>query len=145
VGRNEIVRPATVARQGKHRPADTPTLEANPWIADLTDHLHDFTDTAAMCECLDLVIAVDTSLAHLSAALGKPTWILLPFVPDFRWLMDRTDSPWYPTATLYRQANVGDWKGVLARLEADLLRRFAGPSGHGAEHLKGEIQQDFQA
>lgn len=61
-----------------------------------------------MCECLDLVIAVDTSLAHLSAALGKPTWILLPFVPDFRWLMDRTDSPWYPTATLYRQANVGD-------------------------------------
>jgi ADP-heptose:LPS heptosyltransferase len=75
---------------------------------------------------LDRVIAVDTGLAHLSGALGEPTWILLSSVPDFRWPMDRTHSPWYPTATLYRQPNVGDWNGVLARLKADLQRTFVG-------------------
>jgi Tfp pilus assembly protein PilF len=79
-----------------------------------------FTEAAALCECLDLVISVDTSVAHLSAALGQKTWILLPFNADCRWLLDRSESPWYPSATLYRQASSGDWRGVLARVAADL-------------------------
>jgi Tetratricopeptide repeat/Glycosyltransferase family 9 (heptosyltransferase) len=84
-----------------------------------------FTETAALCECLDLVISVDTSVAHLSAALGQKTWILLPFNADCRWLLDRSESPWYPSATLYRQASGGDWRGVLTRVAADLNREFA--------------------
>jgi hypothetical protein len=84
-----------------------------------------FAETAALCECLDLVISVDTSIAHLSAALGQKTWILLPFNADCRWLLDRSDSPWYRSATLYRQAHSGDWHGVLTRVAADLNREFA--------------------
>jgi hypothetical protein len=83
-----------------------------------------FAETAALCECLDLVISVDTSVAHLSAALGQKTWILLPFNADCRWLLDRSDSPWYRSATLYRQAHSGDWRGVLTRVAADLNREF---------------------
>jgi ADP-heptose:LPS heptosyltransferase len=70
---------------------------------------------------MDVVISVDTSVAHLSAALGRPTWILLPYRPDWRWLLDREDSPWYPTARLYRQGTIGDWKGVLQRIGRDLI------------------------
>ena len=81
-----------------------------------------FVETAALCECLDLVISVDTSIAHLSAALGQRTWILLPFNADCRWLLDRSDSPWYRSATLYRQERSGDWGGVLTRVAADLKR-----------------------
>jgi ADP-heptose:LPS heptosyltransferase len=84
-----------------------------------------FVETAALCECLDLVISVDTSIAHVSAALGRETWILLPFNPDCRWLLDRNDSPWYGSATLYRQAGSGDWCGVLTRVAADLDRELA--------------------
>jgi Tfp pilus assembly protein PilF len=83
-----------------------------------------FTATAALCEDLDLVISVDTSVAHLSAALGQRTWILLPFNADCRWLLERNDSPWYPSATLYRQASGGDWRGVLSRVAADLNQEF---------------------
>ncbi len=83
-----------------------------------------FDATAALCECLDLVISVDTSIAHLSAALGQKTWILLPFNADCRWLLDRSDSPWYRSATLYRQTRCGDWDGVLTRVAADLGREF---------------------
>jgi Tetratricopeptide repeat/Glycosyltransferase family 9 (heptosyltransferase) len=84
-----------------------------------------FPETAALIECLDLVISVDTSIAHLSAALGRRTWILLPFHPDCRWLLDRSDSPWYPSVTLYRQVHGGDWHGVLTRIAADLRRDLA--------------------
>lgn len=83
-----------------------------------------FDATAALCERLDLVISVDTSIAHLSAALGQKTWILLPFNADCRWLLDRSDSPWYRSATLYRQTRCGDWDGVLTRVAADLGREF---------------------
>ncbi len=90
--------------------------------------LEDFTDTAALCECMDLIISVDTSVAHLSGALGRKTWILLPFSADWRWLRHRDDSPWYPTARLFRQRSIGDWDGVLARVQSALLDEFrAGP------------------
>ena len=79
-------------------------------------------------ECLDLVISVDTSVAHLAGALGKPTWVLLPFVPDWRWQLEREDSPWYPTMKLYRQPKRGDWDSVLERVRADLATHF-GTSG----------------
>ena len=69
---------------------------------------------------MDLVISVDTSVAHLAGALGKPVWILLPFRPDYRWLLDREDCPWYPTARLFRQAEYGDWGNVITELERGL-------------------------
>ncbi|MCX8516901.1 MAG: tetratricopeptide repeat protein, partial [Rhodoferax sp.] len=85
------------------------------------EHLHDFSDTAALCDLMDIVLSVDTSVAHLAAAMGKPTWILLPYTPDWRWLLERSDSPWYPTARLYRQAEPGQWQRVLERVAEDLL------------------------
>jgi tetratricopeptide (TPR) repeat protein len=100
--------------------ADQETLAKTPGILQFRDSLHDFTDTAALCECMDLVISVDTSVAHLSGALGKKTWVLLPFVADWRWLTDREDSPWYPTLRLFRQKSLGDWTGVFERVSAEL-------------------------
>jgi ADP-heptose:LPS heptosyltransferase len=69
---------------------------------------------------MDVVVTVDTSIAHLAAALGRPTWIMLPRNCDWRWLLNRDDNPWYPTARLYRQPVLGDWESVLARVVADL-------------------------
>jgi ADP-heptose:LPS heptosyltransferase len=74
---------------------------------------------------LDLIISVDTSIAHLSGALGRPTWILLPYTPDFRWLLDRDDSPWYPTAKLFRQDEARDYTPVIARIREELMLRIA--------------------
>jgi ADP-heptose:LPS heptosyltransferase len=84
----------------------------------------DFVDTMAIIEGLDLVVTVDTSVAHLAGAMGRPVWILLPYVPDWRWLLDRNDSPWYPTARLFRQSHPGDW-GDVARQVAEALPRSA--------------------
>jgi hypothetical protein len=88
-------------------------------------HLHqnalaDFSDTAALVSQMDLVISIDTSVAHVAGALGQAVWILLPFAPDFRWLTERTDSPWYPTATLFRQTKVDDWNSVINDVAAKL-------------------------
>jgi tetratricopeptide (TPR) repeat protein len=91
---------------------------------DVSDELHDLCDTAELISTLDLVIAVDTCVAHLAGALGKPTWLLLPFVPDWRWMLNRDDSPWYPTMKLYRQANKGAWAEVLHRVKLDLINRL---------------------
>ena len=89
-------------------------------VTDLSERFHDFADTAGAIEALDLVISVDTAVAHLAGALGKPVWLLLPFVPDWRWLLDRDDSPWYPTMRLFRQARRGDWNEVVARVGREL-------------------------
>ena len=84
-------------------------------------HIQDFSDTAALCDLVDLVISVDTSVAHLAGALAKPTWILLPYAPDWRWMLDRDDSLWYPSVRLYRQGKDRLWLPVLARMGSDLL------------------------
>jgi tetratricopeptide (TPR) repeat protein len=108
--------------QKEVRDADTETLKSHPEILHFGEELKDFADTAALCELVDIIVSVDTSVAHLAGALGKPVWILLPFNPDWRWLRDRNDSPWYPTARLYRQDRVDDWEGVYARVKADLRK-----------------------
>lgn len=100
--------------------ADLPVLQRWPGILDTRTDLHSLADTAALIHCLDVVVSVDTSVAHLSATLGKPTWILLAHCPDWRWLLDRSDSPWYPSARLYRQASPGDWHAPLLAVRAGL-------------------------
>ena len=84
------------------------------------DALEDFTDTAALINCLDLVISVDTSVAHLAGTLGKLTWVLLPFSPDWRWLLDRDDTPWYQSVILYRQEKMRNWNSILEKVKSDL-------------------------
>jgi tetratricopeptide (TPR) repeat protein len=113
-----------VCLQAQLRGADASTLEKNPHIFNPAGRLRDFSDTAALCDCMDLVISVCTSVAHLSAALGKETWIMLAFAADWRWLLNRTDSPWYPSATLYRQPTRGDWTSVFQQVQRDLLQKF---------------------
>ena len=89
-------------------------------ISNLGQAFEDFTDTAAVVESLDLIISIDTAVAHLAGAMGKPVWVLLPFVSDWRWHIGREDSPWYPTMKLYRQESRGDWQTVCNRIAADL-------------------------
>ena len=108
-----------VSLQKELRSGEGALLEASD-VIDLSSHLTDFAETAALMSCLDLVISVDTSVAHLAAALGRPTWILLPYLPDFRWLLDRDDSPWYPTARLFRQSEQRDWAEVIDRVRRGL-------------------------
>lgn len=114
-----------ISLQKDVRPSDEAALAAMPGLSDVRDRLTDFEDTAALIVTLDLVIAVDTSTAHLAAALGKPVWLLLPFNPDWRWLLDRADSPWYPTMRLFRQNRRGDWDGVVQRLVENLESALA--------------------
>jgi hypothetical protein len=90
-------------------------------VLDPGDELRDFADTAALMQCLDLVVTVDSSPAHLAGALGLPVWVLLPHNPDWRWLLGRDDSPWYPTARLFRQSRPGDWGSVLGVVRNELL------------------------
>ncbi len=99
-------------------------------VHNLAGELTDFADTAAAIAAMDLVISVDTAVAHLAGALGKSVWTLIPFASDWRWLKEREDSPWYPTMRLFRQAGRGDWSGVIQRAAAELshftARRKAG-------------------
>jgi hypothetical protein len=97
---------------------DTP----RPRLIDHTERLTDWTETAALVANLNLVISVDTGVAHLAGALAQPTWTLLPFAGEWRWLTDRTDSPWYPTVRLFRQQRGGDWSGVIREVAAELTR-----------------------
>ena len=89
-------------------------------LVDCGDLLDDYADTAALISELDLVISVDTSVAHVAAAMGKPVWLLIAFAPDWRWLLDRDNSPWYPTIKIFRQPNRGDWSTVIQRLTENL-------------------------
>jgi ADP-heptose:LPS heptosyltransferase len=107
------------AAQAAHPPAGMK-------FVDCSGQLGDFADTAALAANLDLVVSVDTSVAHLAGALGRPTWLLLPTPPDWRWLLGREDSPWYPTMRLFRQETPGDWSGVAARA-AQALRTISNP------------------
>ena len=100
-------------------------LKARGDIAWFGPELVDFAETAALVAGLDLVVSVDTSVAHLAAAMGKPVWLLLPLNPDWRWLLGREDSPWYPTMRLFRQSRHGEWGEVVARVGRELARRFA--------------------
>ena len=102
------------------RADDRRALERTGRVTHFGDELEDFGDTAALAEQMNLVISVDTSVAHLSAAMGKPTWVLLPWLPDWRWLLGRDDSPWYASVRLFRQSRRGDWTTALARLEQAL-------------------------
>jgi hypothetical protein len=85
----------------------------DPRVRDWSSELRDFSDSAALLMNLDLLITVDTAVAHLAGALGVKSWVLLPFCPDWRWLLNRADSPWYPTLRLFRQENPGDWESVI--------------------------------
>jgi len=115
----------------KGEPAETelPSLLATHWpggnFTNLAAALTDFAETAALIANLDLVISVDTAVAHLAGALGAPVWLLLPEVPDWRWMLERADSPWYPSMMLFRQPSRGDWPAVIARVRDELARHFS--------------------
>jgi hypothetical protein len=106
--------------------------QAAPWtqagqLADWTAELHDFADTAALVAALDLVISVDTAVAHLAGGLGTPVWMLNRFNGDWRWLRDRSDSPWYPSMRIFNQSAPGDWSGALAQVQTALASQSTFP------------------
>jgi tetratricopeptide (TPR) repeat protein len=120
--------------QSDLRSADGEVLRGLPNLVHLGDGLRDFADTAAVISLLDVVVSVDTAVAHLAAALGKPVLILLPYAADFRWMRNRGDSPWYPTAELFRQPAFGDWEGVITRV-GERLRQLTSLPSPGVANL----------
>jgi tetratricopeptide (TPR) repeat protein len=126
--------------------ADISALAAVPRLVSLGPQLRDFADTAAIVTQLDLVIAVDTALVHLAGALGKPVWVMLPYSPDFRWMLDRPDSPWYPSARLFRQCRPGDWDEVVAGVAAALeLERDCGMAARARLIAAGRYREALAA
>jgi tetratricopeptide (TPR) repeat protein len=115
-------------QKGEPAESELPALRAAHWpgpnFTNLAAELTDFSRTAALIANLDLVITVDTAMAHLAGALGAPVWLLLPQVPDWRWLLGREDSPWYPTMRLFRQSQRGDWPELVARVRGELALHF---------------------
>ena len=93
-------------------------------ITDYTNEIIDFSETAAFCSQMDLIITVDTSVAHLACSIGKQVWILMPFIPDFRWFWDINNSPWYPTAKIFRQPKPGDWDSVISDIVFELEKIY---------------------
>lgn len=124
--------PGWVSLQKELAPGEREQLEAAGAV-DLSGVLNDFDDTAALLAQLDLVITIDTSVAHLSGAMGIPTWILLPYAADWRWLTGRDDSPWYPTVRLFRQGSPGDWESVLKRVAGELSEHLAVCPGRSSD------------
>jgi tetratricopeptide (TPR) repeat protein len=111
-----------VGLQRDLRDGDREILGRNPGVKHVGDAIEDFADTASIMSSVDLVISSDTSVAHLAGALGKPVWILLQYAADWRWLLDRSDSPWYPTARLFRQPAIDDWESVIRQVADELAR-----------------------
>jgi hypothetical protein len=111
---------AWISLQQELTPDDAAMLRRDGRIAFFGDELADFDDTAGLAERLDLVISVDTAVAHLAGATGKPVWILLAFNSEWRWQSDRTDSPWYPSARLFRQRGIGTWSDVIRHVNREL-------------------------
>ena len=97
-------------------------------IVDLSPRLTDFDETAAAMTQLDLVISCDTAAAHVAGAIGRPCWVAIPFAPDWRWLLERDDSPWYPTLRLFRQQQRGNWDEVFSRIADELRAMLANRS-----------------
>ena len=116
---------AFVSLQQELGAAEAASLDQHANVIPLGGELRDFADTAAVVSLLDVVVSADTAMVHLAGALGRPVWALLPFSPDFRWLLDRRDSPWYPTARLFRQPRFGDWESVLAHAKEELEALYA--------------------
>lgn len=122
-----------VSLQKKVRDEDNAVLDAHrSEIAHFGPALTDFLETAALASLMDVVVSIDTAVAHLAASLGRPTWVLLPYLPDWRWLLDREDSPWYPTARLFRQSRLGDWDDVMRRLAAEIANLVEGDAAQTA-------------
>jgi Tfp pilus assembly protein PilF len=119
-----------VSLQHDVRDGDAPLLQMRPDIVQIGQKFSDFADTAAAIAQLDAVIAVDTAVAHLAGAMGKPLFLLLPFAADFRWLRERTDSPWYPSARLFRQQQFGDWTGAVDALRQAVQSAAFLPPAH---------------
>jgi hypothetical protein len=115
-----------VSLQKEVRDTEIALLATRPDLRHVGGELTDFSDTAALVDLMDVVVTVDTSVANLAGAMGKAVWILLPFNPhDWRWMLDRADSIWYPTARLFRQPATGDWASVIRRVDEELTREFA--------------------
>jgi hypothetical protein len=110
-------------QKGETTAADLAARPAGMAVEDWGGAFADFADTAGAVMNLDLVVCVDTSLAHLAGALGRPVWTLVPFAPDWRWMLGRTDSPWYPTMRLFRQPAPGDWQSAFAAVREALRER----------------------
>jgi hypothetical protein len=138
-GATRFIGKTAIARSGTHRLApllsepfefvslqktvsetDAKFIAGVPNLAHFSDELVDFDQTAALLAALDLIITVDTAVAHLAAAMGKPVWILLPHASEWRWLLDREDTPWYPNVRLFRQKRRDDWESVIERVRASL-------------------------
>ena len=113
-----------VSLQVDVRPDDEAYLRSHPLVRHIGEELRDFSDTAALCRSMDVIVSVDTAVAHLGGALGKPTWVMLPFSPDWRWMIDRSDSPWYRSVRLFRQQARGEWRDVVEEVAAELTKKF---------------------
>ena len=113
---------STALGRPRSEPARRAVLDAALRLVDWTSELRDFADTAALVAGLDLVISVDTAVAHLAATLGKPVWLMISWVPDWRWMMGRDDSPWYPTLRLFRQSADRQWEPVIAAVARELQK-----------------------
>jgi ADP-heptose:LPS heptosyltransferase len=109
-----------VSIQKDLRGGDEQILRDHPQVLHLGDKIFDFGDTAAIMSLLDLIVSSDTATVHLAGALNRPLWILLQHSPDWRWMVERADNPWYPSARLFRQQTAGDWTGVVRQVIQEL-------------------------
>ena len=117
--------------QQQVRDSDLSALASRPDIVQVGEALEDYADTAGLCAALDVVVSVDTSVVHLAGALGRPTWLLLPHFPDWRWEMEGDRTRWYPTMRLFRQPRTGDWSAVASAVRNEIMLRMAQGEGHG--------------